>query len=331
MPLKEREQLARAVLHTFARYQDAERTTATARARTAKQFEQFMQPDNVRLFPNLKWLPSRSVDIRTTHREFYNHIWAKDDAFWNFNAPGTEWNCKCDVEETDEPVTDDNPQGITKQEDALPGIEGNPAQTGEVFTDNASYIRNAGRNRQQVEEFIGKILHWHDDFILYKRNPEYADVYYDYNHGGMVAVHREHNYELKVGKFSIPRGDYEKLAAEGLAQNGHQVILRGELGESGVKQPDGYVDGILMDIKGIEGNPLYALNRANTQQVNTAVLYFHDASAFSLSDVRTKWEQLPEWINNNDHILNKTIYLRSVMCVVKESSGYKVYEIKNPE
>ena len=162
MPLKEREQLARAVLHTFARYQDAERTTASARARTAKQFEQFMQPDNVRLFPNLKWLPSRSVDIRTTHREFYNHIWAKDDAFWNFNAPGTEWNCKCDVEETDEPVTNDNPQGITKEEDALPGIEGNPAQTGEIFTDNARYIRTCSNTKKR------KIEDWAGDKLLRK-------------------------------------------------------------------------------------------------------------------------------------------------------------------
>lgn len=153
MPLKEREQLARAVLHTFARYQDAERTTATARARTAKQFEQFMQPDNVRLFPNLKWLPSRSVDPRATHVPFYNHVWSKNDIFWNFNAPGTEWNCKCDVEETDEPVTDNSQVPVPDPNDedykkSIQGIEGNPAKTGEIFTDNASYIRIAGENKK---------------------------------------------------------------------------------------------------------------------------------------------------------------------------------------
>ena len=37
-PEKDRPRLARAVLHTFNRYQDVERSTATARARTAKQF-----------------------------------------------------------------------------------------------------------------------------------------------------------------------------------------------------------------------------------------------------------------------------------------------------
>ena len=145
-PAADRPKLARAVLRTFNRYQDAERSTATARARTAKQFEEFLQPDNVRLFPNLKWLPSRSADPRVSHTAFYNRIWAKDDPFWNTNAPGTEWNCKCDIEETDEPATDN----AAVPQPAVPlGLEGNPAQTGEIFTDQASYIRTADRNRNE--------------------------------------------------------------------------------------------------------------------------------------------------------------------------------------
>lgn len=145
-PIKDRPRLARAVLRTFARYQDAESSTAAARARTAKQFEQFLQPDNVRLFPNLKWLPSRSAAPRVSHTAFYNHVWPKDDPFWNTNAPGTEWNCKCDIEETDEPLTDNT----AVPQPAVPlGLEGNPAQTGEVFTDNASYIRVHNRSNTQ--------------------------------------------------------------------------------------------------------------------------------------------------------------------------------------
>lgn len=141
--------MARAVLHTFNRYQDAESSTATARARTAKQFEEYLQPDNVRLFPNLKWLPSRSADPRISHTAFYYHIWAKDDPFWRTNAPGTEWNCKCDIEETDEPTTDNSamPEAIIPL-----GLEGNPAQTGEIFTDHASYIRSYNRNRKTRED-----------------------------------------------------------------------------------------------------------------------------------------------------------------------------------
>lgn len=146
---KDRPKFAKAVLRTFNRYQDAERSTATARARTAKQFEEFLQPNNLRLFPNLKWLPSRSAEPRQSHTAFYNRVWAKDDPFWTTNAPGTEWNCKCDIEETDEPITDN----IALPQPTVPlGLEGNPAQTGEIFTDQASYIRMSGRNRHTREE-----------------------------------------------------------------------------------------------------------------------------------------------------------------------------------
>ena len=125
-------------LKLFDRWTDAEVNTATARARTAKQFEEFMQPDNARLFPNLRWIASRSADPRASHTKFYDRVWAKTDPFWQTNAPGTEWNCKCDIEETDDPVTDNSgvPHHIPPR-----GLEGNPAETGQLFTENASYVR----------------------------------------------------------------------------------------------------------------------------------------------------------------------------------------------
>ena len=134
-------------LKLFDRWMDAEVNTATARARTAKQFEEFMQPDNVRLFPNLRWIASRSADPRASHTKFYDRVWAKTDPFWQTNAPGTEWNCKCDIEETDDPVTDNSsiPDYIPPR-----GLEGNPAETGQLFTENASYVRGTKGVEREV-------------------------------------------------------------------------------------------------------------------------------------------------------------------------------------
>ena len=44
----------RATLHKYNRYQAAEYNTAVARARTGKQWQQFDEPDNRRLFPCIK-------------------------------------------------------------------------------------------------------------------------------------------------------------------------------------------------------------------------------------------------------------------------------------
>lgn len=139
---------ARKVLHAFNRYQAAEYNTTVSRCRTAKQFEEFSAPDNMRLFPNLRWLPSRSATPREQHMLFYNRVWAKDDPFWAQNSPGNLWNCKCDWEETADPVTDGNPETPIRHD----GLEGNPAITGEVFSDNCAYVKNSGQNRKERDK-----------------------------------------------------------------------------------------------------------------------------------------------------------------------------------
>ena len=73
---------------------------------------------------------------------FYNRVWPKDDPFWTYNQPGTLWNCKCDWEQTDEEPTDGNPdRRIVK-----PGLDQNPATSGQIFTDTAAYIKKAPKN-----------------------------------------------------------------------------------------------------------------------------------------------------------------------------------------
>lgn len=129
----------RTKLHAYNRYQAAEYNTTVARARTGKQWQQFNEPDNLRLFPNMQWIPSRSADPREEHMPFYHRIWPKNDPFWDHNQPGTLWNCKCDWEQTDEEPTAGNPT----QTVAAPGLAGNPAKTGEIFSDTAPYIRRA--------------------------------------------------------------------------------------------------------------------------------------------------------------------------------------------
>ena len=131
--------MLQAVLHKYNRYQAVEYNTAVSRARTGKQWQEFDDKDNRRLFPCIKWLPSRSATPREEHMPFYNRIWSKDDPFWNTNQPGTLWNCKCDWEQTDEEPTENNPtSNITK-----PGLDRNPATSGQIFTDTAAYIKKA--------------------------------------------------------------------------------------------------------------------------------------------------------------------------------------------
>ena len=153
---EEFDRMARAVLNTFNRYQAAEYNTAVSRARTAKQWADFSQGDNMFLFPNLRWIPSRSANPREEHMPFYDLVLPKTDHFWTVNQPGTLWNCKCDWEETDDPVdhrdlTPDQLAEYRTEKGSIhaKGLEGNPAQTGQIFTDQCTYVKNSPQGTEK--------------------------------------------------------------------------------------------------------------------------------------------------------------------------------------
>jgi hypothetical protein len=87
----------------------------------------------------------------------------KTHTFWTVNQPGTLWNCKCDWEETDDPI--DHRELTPKQLDdystekgaiRAKGLEGNPAKTGQIFTDECTYFKNiSNTKRKKMEHFVG--------------------------------------------------------------------------------------------------------------------------------------------------------------------------------
>jgi hypothetical protein len=145
---------AKIILNAYNRQQVTEYNTAIARARTARQFTLFNEDTD--LYPNLKWLPSRSANPREEHAAFYGLVLPKNDPFWNNNQPGNLWNCKCDWEETDEKASSDNSKTISAK-----GLEGNPAITGEIFSEKHPYfanVKDADRVATKTNNIIFKTI-----------------------------------------------------------------------------------------------------------------------------------------------------------------------------
>jgi hypothetical protein len=138
---------AQQVLNTANRYQAAEYHAAIARSRTAKQWQEFQDDPDV---PNLKWIPSRSANPRESHKKFYGLVLPKNHPFWQTNQPGNIWNCKCDWVETFDDSAEKAPPAVPPAQ----GLEGNPAQTGELFTDNASYFKV----NKEVDKIINRFF-----------------------------------------------------------------------------------------------------------------------------------------------------------------------------
>jgi len=144
--LKAFEKNANLILKKFNRYQATEYNTIVARSRTAKQFKQFEKEKD--LYPNLEWIITRSADPREEHLCLVGTILPINDPFWDDNQPGNLWNCKCDWQTTDKPVTG-TPDNITPSK----GLAGNPAETGQIFSDDHPYFIDKG-DKCELKRFI---------------------------------------------------------------------------------------------------------------------------------------------------------------------------------
>lgn len=131
-----------------------EYSTAVIRARQAAQRKRFEANSDV--LPNLRWVESTSLHPGEDHRLFWNVIRPVDDPFWGVHRPGDRWNCKCDLEATDEPATtrDEIPHGSPADRPS-PGLDNNPAKDAKLFSDTHPYIRNGYKGaREAVRKFI---------------------------------------------------------------------------------------------------------------------------------------------------------------------------------
>ncbi len=195
-------------LKQFNRWQITEYNTMVARARTAKQFEQFKQDAD--LYPCLEWLPTRSADPRDEHVELVGTVLPIDDPFWNENQPGNLWNCKCDWKQVDKPVNH-NGKTVTP----ATGLEGNPAETGELITDKHPYVAKTNvRVSRLIEDIFQPIIKSLNIFLGY--DDKWKRAIWNSDNGGFNVYHKQHQFSGKGGKV-------EKIIGEELAVQGKQV------------------------------------------------------------------------------------------------------------
>ena len=140
--------------HQVGQWLRTEYNTAVLRAHQAADWQQFEREKDV--LPNLRWMPSTSVNPGKDHMIFWGTVRPIDDPFWNEHRPGDRWNCKCDLSSTDDPVTEI--PDFTKKDNPHPGLDNNPGKDGKLFSDTQPYIANAYPGaKKAVERLMGKL------------------------------------------------------------------------------------------------------------------------------------------------------------------------------
>lgn len=284
------------VSHHVNAWLRTEYDTAIRRAHRAAEMRQFIAEADV--FPNIEWLPSTAVNPREAHMPFYHHIWPINDPFWDEHKPGDEWGCQCGWESTDKPATDNKGLGGEGVAEPSPGLGGNPAKTGQVFSDDHPYfpsdcahcgIYNASiKNRLAsvfydrkkdcyncpyirscINEINGEVERIKANRQRYRhleKDGNYEDVKFNKTNGGLTATHKGHisHDGPKAERFfseKITSTELEKECQEHLFRTGHVAILLDESKKRhGNYLPalDIELDGVRMDIRSVTGKGWYS-------------------------------------------------------------------------
>ena len=167
----------------------------------------------------------------------------------------------------------------------------------------------------------------YQEYLRLKENPEYNEVVFDGKSGGVSAVHRLHRFDKQIGPFGYKRGEYEHHVVTILRQNGHRVILLSEDDyETSLKRCDGLLDGVMMEIKTIEGDGHWSVRTkiydASRQGADLLVLFFPKSNFFSVSRIEEGWKMCED---ASDSILNWKPIIR-ILAIVEN----RIIEIPKP-
>ena len=123
------------------------------------------------------------------------------------------------------------------------------------------------------------------EYLRLISDPDYVEVTFDDQSGGVSAVHREHRFDKQVGPFGFRRGDYELNVITVLRSNGYRIVLEAENSREKIKCRDGLLNDMPMEIKSVEGNGAWSISskllEAEKQGAQVVVLYFPEPSLYS--------------------------------------------------
>ena len=129
----------------------------------------------------------------------------------------------------------------------------------------------------------------YQEYLRLQGDNDYVEVVFDEQSGGVSAIHRGHKFDKQIGPFGCRRGDYEISVTKVLRNNGFRVLLESERSRENVKNNDGLLNDLPMDIKSIESNGIWSiatkLREAEKQGAEVVVLYFPEQSLYSKNRV----------------------------------------------
>ena len=217
--------------HQVGAWLQTEYDTAVIRAHNAADWQEFERNKDV--MPNLRWMPTTSKDPESLHRAYWQRklTLPVDDPFWNEHHPGDRWNCKCSLEQTDDPAT---PELKTQFADDRPqrGLENNPGKDGHLFSQDhpyfpkscskCSFYKNSSFKNRIKAVFLNRTKNCYNcpyiDGCITRISADGFKLEYKFKNGGKLYMHPE------IDKDKADYKDMKRICLQ-FAKMGHEVRM----------------------------------------------------------------------------------------------------------
>lgn len=233
------------------RWLQTEFNQAHAAAKAARKWQDYER--NADLYPNLRYRAVRDERTRLSHAELDGYVIPIDHPFWNKYYPPNDWNCRCSVQPTDDPVN--LPPNVPPIPDMFQTNVGKTAQT---F--NASHPYYLGMNkkekdriyafvRQNIRPAADVLKAWDEYETLGK---EWLKDYFNGQNGGFLATHQQRKAAAEVSKNERQKYEKEVEMCLTFARSGYRVKHQDE--RPGTSSPDVVIDGMKADLKRVSSH-----------------------------------------------------------------------------
>ena len=302
--------------HHVGSWLRTEYNTAVNRAHNTADWKRFERDRDI--YPNLRWMPTQSPDPEGSHQRYWEQklTLPVEHPFWDWHHPGDRWNCKCSLEQTDEPATPELIDGLPDERPQR-GLENNMGKDGHTFSQNHPYFPDncnqcafykAGIKNRLVGIFsnrkkdcyncpyIDKVLPSSVDWQINQYDKKQWEHTYVAENGFVVTDKNRLN---QAGRGKTEMGKYlkEMNMCKILADNGHFIEHLADVGKLNGLTYDITIDGTPADLKKIDGgagNIVKYTRKAFTKQGGEAVIFqipSHDKEYYdALSEARRKYK-----------------------------------------
>lgn len=233
------------------RWLQTEFNQAHAAAKAARKWQDYER--NADLYPNLRYIAVQDERTRISHAELHGYVIPIDHPFWNKYYPPNDWNCRCSVQPTDDPVK--MPPGVP----AVPEMfQTNVGKTAQIFdTSHPYYIGITEQEKDRLYTFVRQNIRPASDVMKswdkYEAlGSEYLKDYFNGNNGGYLATHQDRRKAAEASKNERQKYEKEEAMCRAFAEGGYRVEHQAE--QPGISSPDILIDGLKADLKRVSSH-----------------------------------------------------------------------------